>query len=546
MLTRPFKLITSLVLLITLLSGCGDFGALLSGGDANAITISIAYSPEKDKWLTEQIARFNEQRITVNDRRVQVEGINKSSGAARTEIKKGTLQVTVWSPSASTWLEVLKQESGNQNIAISNKPLVLTPVVIAMWKPMAEAMGWPNRPIGWKDILDLTNDPQGWGRFGRPEWGRFSWGHTDPEISTTALSTLIAEFYAATGKQDGLTVADVQSEQATRFIRELGRSIKHYGYNTLVFSENMKKFGMSYISAFPMEEITLIDFNKFDPPPTPLVAIYPAEGTFWHDNPFIIMASATAEEQEAAERFYEFLLTEESQRAAMSYGFRPANPNVPLTDPISPAFGADPQGVQTVLEVPSAEVIVAVKNSWALNRKRADILLVVDTSGSMEGDKLAMVKAGIETFLMRIMPEDRVGMITFDSTARLVVPMAPLSDNRIDLQVAVQEMRAVGRTALFDALALGKQTLDELPPLEEDRIRAIVLLSDGADNQSRLSLAEVRNLFEESGISIFPVAYGSDADRQVLDAIAEFARTIVVVGDTGDIAQIFENLSRYF
>ena len=546
MLTRPFKLITSLVLLITLLSGCGDFGALLSGGDANAITISIAYSPEKDKWLTEQIARFNEQRITVNDRRVQVEGINKSSGAARTEIKKGTLQVTVWIPSASTWLEVLKQESGNQNIAISNKPLVLTPVVIAMWKPMAEAMGWPNRPIGWKDILDLTNDPQGWGRFGRPEWGRFSWGHTDPEISTTALSTLIAEFYAATGKQDGLTVADVQSEQATRFIRELGRSIKHYGYNTLVFSENMKKFGMSYISAFPMEEITLIDFNKFDPPPTPLVAIYPAEGTFWHDNPFIIMASATAEEQEAAERFYEFLLTEESQRAAMSYGFRPANPNVPLTDPISPAFGADPQGVQTVLEVPSAEVIVAVKNSWALNRKRADILLVVDTSGSMEGDKLAMVKAGIETFLMRIMPEDRVGMITFDSTARLVVPMAPLSDNRIDLQVAVQEMRAVGRTALFDALALGKQTLDELPPLEEDRIRAIVLLSDGADNQSRLSLAEVRNLFEESGISIFPVAYGSDADRQVLDAIAEFARTIVVVGDTGDIAQIFENLSRYF
>lgn len=543
---RLFKLLLLLVALTTLLSGCGDLSTMFDSGDANAITINIAYSPEKDKWLTEQIARFNEQRITVNDRRVKVEGINKSSGAARTEIKNGTLQVTVWSPSASTWLEVLKQETGNQNVAVSNKPLVLTPVVIAMWQPMAEAMGWPNKPIGWKDILDLTNDPQGWGRFGHPEWGRFSWGHTDPEISTTALSTLIAEFYAATGKRDGLTVADVQSEEATRFIRELGRSIKHYGYNTLIFSENMKKFGMSYISAFPMEEITLIDFNKFNPPPTPLVAIYPAEGTFWHDNPFIIMASATADERAAAERFYEFLLTEESQRAAMSFGFRPANPNVPLTDPISPAFGADPQGVQTVLAVPSAEVIVAVKNSWALNRKRADILLVVDTSGSMEGEKLTMVKAGIETFLMRILPEDRVGLITFDSTARLAVSMAPLNDNRIALQTAVQEMRAAGRTALFDALALGKQVLDELPPVEDDRIRAIVLLSDGADNSSRASLDEIRNLFDESGISIFPVAYGSDADRQVLDSIAEFSRTIVVVGDTGDIAQIFENLSRYF
>lgn len=543
---RLFKLLSLLVALTTLLSGCGDIDTLFDSGDANAITINIAYSPEKDKWLTEQIARFNEQRITVNDRRVRVEGINKSSGAARTEIKNGTLKVTVWSPSASTWLEVLKQETGNQNVAVSNKPLVLTPVVIAMWKPMAEAMGWPNKPIGWKDILDLTNDPQGWGRFGHPEWGRFSWGHTDPEISTTALSTLIAEFYAATGKREGLTVADVQSEAATRFIRELGRSIKHYGYNTLIFSENMKKFGMSYISAFPMEEITLIDFNKFNPPPTPLVAIYPAEGTFWHDNPFIIMASATADERAAAERFYEFLLTEESQRAAMSFGFRPANPDVPLTDPISPAFGADPQGVQTVLAVPSAEVIVAVKNSWALNRKRADILLVVDTSGSMEGNKMTMVKAGIETFLARILPEDRVGLVTFDSTARLVVPMAPLNDNRIALQTAVQEMRAAGRTALFDALALGKQVLDNLPPAEDDRIRAIVLLSDGADNSSRASIDEIRRLFDESGISIFPVAYGSDADRKILDSIAEFARTIVVVGDTGDIAQIFENLSRYF
>ncbi len=543
--TRIVSLTVLIALLVALLSGCAELFSEM-GNDGNAITVTIAYSPEKDKWLVEQIARFNDQRITVNNRRVRVEGINKSSGAARTEIKNGTLQVTVWSPSASTWLEVLRQETGNPNIAVSNKPLVLTPVVIAMWKPMAEAMGWPNKAIGWRDILDLTNDPQGWGRFGRPEWGRFSWGHTDPEISTTALSTLIAEFYAATGKREGLTVADVQSEEATRFIRELGRSIKHYGYNTLVFSENMKKFGMSYISAFPMEEITLIDFNKFNPPPTPLVAIYPAEGTFWHDNPFIIMASASADEREAAERFYTFLLSEESQRVAMSYGFRPANPDVPLTDPISPAFGADPQGVQTVLAVPPAEVIVAVKNSWALNRKRADILLVVDTSGSMAGDKMTMVKAGIETFLMRILPEDRVGLITFDSQARLVVAMQPLSENRIELQLAVQEMRASGRTALFDALELARQTLEALPPPDDDRIQAIVLLSDGADNASRNSLAEIRNRFDESGISIFPVAYGSDADRQVLEAIAEFARTIVVVGDTGDIAQIFENLSRYF
>ncbi len=540
---RNILLLLIIIGLIT--SACGD---LSSGGgvSANALTITMTYSPEKDDWLKDRIAAFNRSRTQVDGRPIVVEGINKSSGAARTEIRNGQLKTTIWSPSASTWLEVLKYESSNSNVALSNQPLVLTPVVISMWRPMAEAMGWPDKPIGWSDMLALIENPQGWGAYGHPEWGRFSWGHTDPEISTTALSTLLAEFYAATGKQRDLTVADIQRPESQEFIRKLGQGIKHYGYNTLVFSENMRKFGMGYISAFPMEEITLIDFNKNKNPPTPLVAIYPREGTFWHDNPFIIMSSATDQERRAAEQFYDFLLTDESQRLAMSYGFRPANVNVPLADPISLAYGVQPQGVQSVLPVPPAEVIVAAKNAWSLNRKRADILIVVDVSGSMEGEKLEAVKAGLGTFLSRILPEDRVGLVIFSTESRLVVPPAPLSDVRIRLDDAIAAMRAQGRTALYDALIDGKEALDNLPPTDDDRIRAIVLLSDGLDNSSRVTLEQVRLAFEESGISIFPVAYGMDADTDALQQIATFSRTILVQGDTGDIGQIFENLSRYF
>jgi Ca-activated chloride channel family protein len=512
----------------------------------NALKITIAYSPEKEGWLTDRIAAFNASGAKVNGQAIFVEGMNKSSGAARTEIKNGQLKTTIWSPSASTWLEVLKQESGNPNVAVSSRPLVLTPVVISMWKPMAEALGWPNTPIGWADMLDLINDPQGWGRYGHPEWGRFSWGHTDPEISTTALSTLLAEFYAASGKQRDLTVADVQSAQSQQFIRALGKGIKHYGYNTLVFSDNMQKFGTSYISAFPMEEITLIEFNKNNPP-TPLVAIYPKEGTFWHDDPFIVMASATSAEQQAAEQLYTFLLTQESQQQAMNYGFRPANPDVQLADPVSEKFGVQPQGVQTILPVPPAEVIVAAKNTWALNRKRADIVLLVDVSGSMQDDnKLDQAKAGMETFLSKILPEDRVGLVSFSTSATVNARPAPLSENRIALDDAIQSLRAEGKTAIWDGLLASKQVLDELPPADDDRIRAIVLLSDGQSNAGSANLEQVRQEFEESGISIFPVAYGSDADEQQLQQIVDFSRTILVKGGSGNIGQIFDQLSRYF
>lgn len=549
---RTFSWLTLLALLASLLASCSQLNLGNSGGDANtapdnALKIKIAYSPEKEGWLTQRISAFNSTRSKANNQVIFVEGVNKSSGAARTEIKNGQLQTTIWSPSASSWLEVLKYESGRNDIAVSNKSLVLTPVVISMWRPMAEALGWPDKPIGWKDLLELTQDPQGWGKHGHPEWGRFSWGHTDPEISTTALSTLLAEVYAASGKQRDLTIADVQAETTQQFIRDLGKSIKHYGYNTLVFSDNMQKFGMSYISAFPMEEITLIDFNKNKNPSTPLVAIYPSEGTFWHDNPFIIMSSSSPEERQAAEVFYNFLLSDESQKQAMTYGFRPANPNVPLSDPISLNYGVQPQGVQTILPFPSADVLVAAKNIWSQNRKRADIIIVVDVSGSMSDDnKLEEARAGLETFLARILPEDRVGLVAFASAATVLVPPAPLSENRVALGDAIQSLRAQGKTAIFDGLIAGKAELDKLPPAADERIRAIVLLSDGKDTASTMTFDKLQSEFEESSISIFPVAYGKDADIEELQKIVDFSRTILVKGSSGDIGTIFDNLSRYF
>lgn len=549
---RKYSWLAILALLAGMLSSCSQLNLGSGGGDtntppANALNIKIAYSPEKEGWLTERISAFNSTRSKVNNQVIFVEGVNKSSGAARTEIKNGQLQTTIWSPSASSWLEVLKYETGKNDIAVSSQSLVLTPVVISMWKPMAEALGWPNKPIGWKDLLELINDPQGWGKYGHSEWGRFSWGHTDPEISTSALSTLLAEAYAASNKQQGLTVADVQSETTQKFIRDLGKAVKHYGYNTLVFSDNMQKFGMSYISAFPMEEITLIDFNKNKNPSTPLVAIYPSEGTFWHDDPFIVMASATPEQRQAADAFYNFLLSDASQKLAMTYGFRPANPNVPLADPISLNYGVQPQGVQTILPFPPADVLVAAKNMWAQNRKRADIVIVVDVSGSMSDDnKLEEARAGLETFLARILPDDRVGLVAFASSATVMVPPAPLSENRVALGDAIQSLRAQGKTAIFDGLIAGKAELDKLPPAADERIRAIVLLSDGQDTASTMTFDKLQSEFDESSISIFPVAYGKDANIEELQKIVDFSRTILVKGSSGDIGTIFDNLSRYF
>jgi len=306
----------------------------------------------------------------------------------------------------------------------------------------------------------------------------------------------------------------------------------------------MQKYGMAYISAFPMEEITLIDFNK-QAPNVPLVAIYPKEGTFIHDNPFIVMSDATADQKAAASVFYDFLLTPESQNLAMQQGFRPANVDVALASPLTAQFGVDPNQPRNSLATPPADVIVAAKNAWANNRKPANIMLVVDSSGSMrDDDKMDQAKLGVEVFLNRLPSKDNVGMIGFSSSPAVLVPLATRSENMANLQMQTQGLVPDGNTSLYDAIDLARQELENLK--QPDRINAIVVLSDGADTASQLSIDQMLGNFGESSIQIFPIAYGADAETSILQQIADFSRTELVQGSTGDIDKIFENLSRYF
>ncbi len=73
-------------------------------------------------------------------------------------------------------------------MANQGTPFMNTPLVIAMPKPMAEALGWPDKALGWSDILALATDPAGWAAYGHPEWGPFRLGKTNPNFSTAACT----------------------------------------------------------------------------------------------------------------------------------------------------------------------------------------------------------------------------------------------------------------------------------------------------------------------------------------------------------------------
>ena len=246
--------------------------------------VSFAYSPEKERLLVPLIREFKRE-----DGRAFVEGEVVSSGDAETRIAEGRYEPVVWSPASSLWGRLLNFDADRPLAPDESPSIVRTPLVIAMWRPFAEALGWPERQIGFEQIIELARSNQGFAAFGHPEFGRFKLVHTNPDFSTSGLEAVVAEYYAATGKREGLTEDDVTASKARRVVRDIERSIVHYGDTTLFIAEQMRANGPGYASAVAMEEVTLLEFNRDRGSQPPLVALYPPEGTFYSDNPFIVL-----------------------------------------------------------------------------------------------------------------------------------------------------------------------------------------------------------------------------------------------------------------
>lgn len=551
----------------------------------DAVEISIIYAPESDLYLKEAIEAFNKtsaegknpvtnQAYASGQKPVWVTGVSGSSGTVAQGIinafiapnNENVSKPTIFSPSVSHWLALVNYQTGREVFTLSDcPPTALAPVVMAIWESRLRAIQNknPGKPVGWQELLEVMNSPNGWADYGiSGNRTTVYYGHTDPYISSTAISTLIAEFYASAmynagaGEVRRLTMDLVQNEAVQAGVRRIESLVKHYSSRTTEFKEYIAQ-GPEYLDFVALEENDLIFINQGKTqykPPEKLVALYPKEGTFWHEHPFAIPNAdwVTEEQRTAAKLFTEYVRSEVVQRRVLENGFRPVNSSVAIGYPIVSELGVDPNQPATVLNVPDPDVIAAVQASWQYVKKQGDILLVIDRSGSMEGDKIEQVKKASVLFLEKMPKQNRVGLTIFnDRTEDLVAP-GLVEEVSNQISTYIYSLNATGGTALYDTLIMTIDTLMAMQPAEgEDRIRAIVLLSDGQDTVSNANLNQVLAKIQEgrSGrnpILIIPVAYGSDADIASLNSIARASATKVQSGDPEDIAKLLEIISSYF
>jgi Ca-activated chloride channel family protein len=512
-----------------------------------AVELSILYGSEKKTWLEEQITAFNAANPTIH-----VSGKPAGSGEAMTSILDGTEKPAIFSPASGAYITLLNQrwqtrDNHTKPLAPAGDPLVLSPIVIAMWKPMAEALGWPAKPIGWADILKVGADPKGWSAYGRPEWGELKLGHTQPEYSNSGLLSVLAIAYAGAKTTRGLTAADLPKVE--KYMEQVEDSIVHYGKSTGFFSDKMVERGTSYLSAAVLYENLVIE-SYAKAPPLPLVAIYPVEGTFWSDHPYSVLDAdwVTPAQREASAKFLAFLKAKPQQERALALGFRPVDPTIKIGAPIDAAHGVDAQQPQTLLEVPDGATLDALLVSWRKTKKPADVIVVFDKSGSMNGQPLEEAKRGAKAFLHTLDARDEVSLLFFDNNIYPAFGPVEVGKSMAELESRIDGVSAGGETAMLSATAKAYELLASRGKASAHRIRAAVVMTDGADNQSTITLDQLTKKIsgEDRKATIFTIAYGEQSSRESMKQLATAGAGSFSEGNVDSIIQIYRDLASFF
>lgn len=143
------------------------------------------------------------------------------------------------------------------------------------------------------------------------------------------------------------------------------------------------------------------------------------------------------------------------------------------------------------------------------------IILAMDVSGSMAGDKLAQAKAAASTFAASLRPEDVMTLLAFSDRPREIV--AATNDSNA-VRAGIESLQADGNTAAYDALYRSAELVNVASP---NRRRVIVLLSDGADTSSRYSSRVASDVAQKTGALVYTIGLGPDAVDSVLKELSE-------------------------
>lgn len=154
-------------------------------------------------------------------------------------------------------------------------------------------------------------------------------------------------------------------------------------------------------------------------------------------------------------------------------------------------------------------------------RAPLNVAIVIDKSGSMQGNKIEQAKAATRAALSQLRDDDIVAIVAYDDTVEVLVPATKVSD-RATIERGIQRLHAGGMTALFAGVVKGATEVRKF--LSRDRVNRVILLSDGAANVGPASAGELGRLgatLRKEGIAVTTVGLGLGYNEDLMVQLAQ-------------------------
>jgi len=428
---------------------------------------------------------------------------------------------------------------GASSAITSSVKIMSSPVVLGLRQSVAQSLGWDTTAPTWAELAAAASE------------GKFTYGMTNPAASNSGFSALVAVATALSGTGSAITDADITAVTPgmTSFFSGQKLTAGSSGYLADTFLANPDA-----VDGIINYESVLMGLDT----PEPLTIVTPTDGVVTSDYPLTLLSSADASKKPLFTSLTDWLTSKDVQEQIVEQTNR--RPGVPGVD-----TGATfPDGILFETPFPNTLDVANTLISTYLEsvRSPAQTLFVLDTSGSMEGDRLAGLKQALENLagadastaggFAAFRSRERVTLIPFNTRAEtpivIEVPDGDKTASLGEIRDEAASLVADGGTAIYDSLeeayTLALQQQAELP----DTFVSIVLMTDG-ENTDGDDLGEFEDFYnsldaDKANISTFVVLFG-DGNIDELTEVATLTGGKAFDALNGDLAGAFQEIRGY-
>ncbi|MBQ9011648.1 MAG: VWA domain-containing protein [Bacilli bacterium] len=451
------------------------------------------------------------------------------------KLNSGENYDAIWA-SNSIWLYMLEDSSKITN----SKSTSINPIVFGIKKSIAENLGFVDKEVYTKDILNAINE------------GKLKFVMTSATRTNTGASSYLGFLQTLAGNPEVLTEEHLQDPNLVTDITNLLNGVTRTSGSDEFLEDIMKKG--SYDAAISYES-SLINLNKTleKQNKEPYYIVYPIDGVTISDSPLAYVNNKNESKEEIFLNFQSYILSKEGQKKLEEYGRRTWYGGINTKadkNTFKKEWGIDTAKYITPIKYPSSSII---KQSLALYqtefRKPTHTVFCLDYSGSMYGQgneqlvnamNYILTEEEASKNLLQFSFKDKITVITFDDKIMNQFSTEKGTETS-ELIYRIQNEQVDGGTNLYDPLV---KALKLLSTENSDEYNlSIVLMTDGEGNSGSFSnyKSQYKNLKEE--IPIYAIMFGS-AERRQLEQITRVANGKVFDGRS-NLLEAFKEVRGY-